>query len=218
MSSRRLISPGLIRGSGSSSLRTIAWPNCMPDRAMLMDDIVSRRLDLAAFRMGYESEEQRLRAAVLTRVPRVAIEAGLARDNSDVGTAGVGLSISLPVFDRAQGRIAIESATRAQLHAEYDARVYTARADLEDAYAELGLARQALATTEATLQHLEQLVDTYRTALAQHLVDVPSLYLALNTLNVRRLDILRRREEIGDLVTAIELASGQLVPTQGSTP
>jgi outer membrane protein TolC len=188
----------------------------VPDHRALVAGLAAHRLDLLALKLGYESQEQRLRAAALSRFPRMTLGVAVARDPTDVGTVGASVAIALPVLDHAQGRVAVESATRDQLREEYAAREYDARADLDDAYAELALARAALATAEATLPHLEQLVSTYRAAFAQRLVDAPSVYVAVNSLDARRLDVLERRLEIGDLITKIELASGQLVP--GGTP
>jgi outer membrane protein TolC len=183
----------------------------VPDHRVLVDGLAAHRLDLLALQLGYQSQEERLRAAALSRFPRVTVGVAVARDPTDIGTVGASLAIALPVFDRAQGRVAVESATRDQLREEYAAREYDARADLDDAYAELELARTALASAEAALPHLERLVSTYRTAFAEHLVDAPNVYAAVNSLNARRLDVLQRRLEIGDLITKIELASGQLV-------
>ena len=202
-----------LRADASITLQTSASiGDQVADRDALAGGLADHRLDLLAFTLGYASQEERLRAAVLARIPRITLDVGIARDPSDVGTAGASLAIALPVFDRAQGRIAIESATRDELREEYAARVFGAHSELDDAFAELAFARGALASAEGTLPHLEQLVATYRTALSQHLVDVPSVYVAVNALNARRLDVLHRRQEIGDLVTKIELASGQLAP------
>lgn len=213
---RRALNRALGLESGAAVvLQAVAEPDLgrLPARLDLAAGLPAHRLDLVALQLGYASAEQRVRAAVLSRIPRVALDVGLARDTSHVGTVGVGVTVALPIFDRGQGRIGIATATREQLQLEYDARVYSARAELDDAFAELAEARTALAVGESALVHVAALVDTYRLALAQHIVDVPSLYVAMSSLNVRRLDVAHRREEIGDLVTAIELASGQLVPS-----
>lgn len=190
----------------------------LPALPVLVDSLSAHRLDLRALQLGYASQQERVRSAVLSRVPRIVLDVGAARDTSNVGTVGIGVSVGLPVFDRAQGRIGIESATRLQLQEEYVARVYVARADLDDAYADLVLARNALDAAESSLPHLDQLVATYRSAFAQHLVDAPSVYTASNALNARRIDVLHRRVEIGDLVSKIELASGQLITARGTGP
>ena len=59
-----------------------------------------------------------MRAAVLAQFPRVNIGFSQLRDTTNVVTSGFGVTIDLPVFDRNQGHIAIERATRKQLFDE----------------------------------------------------------------------------------------------------
>lgn len=183
----------------------------------LRSQLAERRLDLLALRFGYESAEARVRAAVLSRIPRLAFDVGVARDNAGAGTVGLGVTVGLPIFDRAQGRVGLETATRSRVRDEYAARVFEANADLDDAYAEVLLAREAAALADESLPRAEALVATYRTALSEHLVDIPSVYAAINALNARRIDALRRHVEIADLTTALELTSGRLLSTTTST-
>ena len=60
-----------------------------------------------------------------------------ASDNSNIRSVGLGVSIDLPIFDRNQGAIATETATRQKLFDEYTARVFEARSDIVTAAAEL---------------------------------------------------------------------------------
>ncbi|MCA8961093.1 MAG: TolC family protein [Planctomycetes bacterium] len=110
------------------------------------------RIDLAAFRAGYEAQEERVRAAVLAQFPRMSIGLNASRDTGDVQTIGLGVSIDLPIFDRAQGRIAIERATREQLFAEYVSREFTLRADLDAIRSELD---RLVPEIEAQLEYLD---------------------------------------------------------------
>ena len=83
-----------------------------------------RRLDLRALRAGYESQEARLRKAVLAQFP--AIDIGIHRGRSaeeGINTVGVGVNLVLPLFSRNRGAIAIERATRAELRQAYQARL-----------------------------------------------------------------------------------------------
>ncbi len=87
------------------------------------------RPDLRALQAGYRVQESRLRAAVLSQFPDVSIGVTRARDVSDVHTTGFGVTLTLPIFDRGRGNIAIQSATREQLRAEYLARLDQSVAD-----------------------------------------------------------------------------------------
>ena len=86
-----------------------------PAYAYLIDNIENRRLDLIALRQGYQSQEETLHVAVLQQFPQISIGFDHARDNSNLYTMGFGVSMTLPIFNRNQGQIAIDRATRQQL-------------------------------------------------------------------------------------------------------
>jgi outer membrane protein TolC len=88
-----------------------------------LEHLPERRPDLLALRAGYASQEERFRRAVLEQFPALTIGLNRARDTSGVATTGVGITLSLPFFDRNQGEIAIEKATRKRLYDEYQARL-----------------------------------------------------------------------------------------------
>ena len=62
---------------------------------------------------GYRGQEVRLRAGILQQFPKINIGFLRAGDNTNVITTGFGVTIDLPLFDRNQGAIAVEDATRA---------------------------------------------------------------------------------------------------------
>lgn len=95
-----------------------------------MEQIGVRRPDLLALQAGYESQEQRFRQAVLAQFPALNIGLTRARDTSGLYTQGFGISLSLPIFNRNRGNIAIEQATRQRLHDEYQMRINNAAADI----------------------------------------------------------------------------------------
>ncbi len=86
----------------------------------------SRRPDLLALHAGYESQEAKFRQAVLAQFPALNLSLGRARDTSDIYTKNLGLTLSLPIFNRNRGNIAIEQATRQRLHDEYQLRLNAA--------------------------------------------------------------------------------------------
>jgi outer membrane protein TolC len=91
----------------------------------------SRRPDLLALQAGYKSQEERLRKAVLAQFPGLTIGVIRARDTTGIYTSGIGISVSLPIFDRNQGPIAIEKATRKRLYDEYQARLNKAYSEVK---------------------------------------------------------------------------------------
>jgi outer membrane protein TolC len=91
-------------------------------KAILLD-LAGRRPDLLALAAGYEAEEQKLRQAIIEQFPKLNIGPNYTNDTTPVYTAGPTLTIGLPIFDRNQGNIAIERATRQVLRDEYQARL-----------------------------------------------------------------------------------------------
>ncbi len=89
----------------------------------LIGTLPERRPDLVALRRGYEASDEDVRAAILGQFPAFAIGPAGGWDTSHVYSAGPIISMSLPIFNRNQGQIASARATRAVLHADYQARL-----------------------------------------------------------------------------------------------
>lgn len=85
--------------------------------------LAERRLDLLALNAGYQSQNARLRADILSQFPIVSIGFQRANDTAGVNTVGLGVTVTLPFFNDSRGKIAIDQATRKALHAEYRARL-----------------------------------------------------------------------------------------------
>ncbi|MDG6754523.1 TolC family protein, partial [Staphylococcus aureus] len=85
-----------------------------------------RRPDLVALRFGYSAADEQLRQAIVAQFPDLILGATVSSDNAKVINGGPNVQVGLPIFDRNQGNIAIARATRAQLHAEYSARLASA--------------------------------------------------------------------------------------------
>jgi outer membrane protein TolC len=98
----------------------------IPDRGTItqaLGHLAEFRPDLRALQAGYAAEEARVRTAILSQFPNVSIGFTKARDNSDVHSFGGLVNLTLPLFNRGRGQIAIERATRAELRADYQARL-----------------------------------------------------------------------------------------------
>jgi len=92
--------------------------------------IAARRPDLLALQAGYKAEDARYRSAILGQFPGVTAGINKARDNSDIRSSGFSFVITLPIFNRNQGAIAVELATRTKLHDEYQARLNQTHSDI----------------------------------------------------------------------------------------
>jgi len=168
-----------------------------------------RRLDLLALRKGYESQEARLRAAILAQFPRLNIGLSRARDTSNVVTTGFGVSIDVPIFDRNQGRIAIERATREQLLHEYMASLFDARAEITAILADLQSIEKQIGVAEDAIPIATNLIQNYRRALLEGNADVVTYYNARNELLSKRIDVFKLKGDLAGRIIALEIASGQ---------
>jgi outer membrane protein, heavy metal efflux system len=184
----------------------------LPDEHDLLYNIESRRLDLLGLRQGYASQDAIVRAAILAQFPKLSVAFVRAKDNTDVQSTGFSVAVDVPIFDRNQGVIATERATRQRLLDEYNQRVFEARSDIATAMADIrSLNRQVAAAAEA-LPVLERLLTSAQTAMEQRNVDVLSYYTARNNLLQKRIQMIKLQEQLLEAHTALEIASGRYLP------
>lgn len=148
------------------------------------------RPDLLALKAGYQSQEAAVRAAVLAQFPSLGIGLNRASDTSDVHTTGISVTLTLPLLSGNRGNIATERATRAQLRAQYQARLAQAQTDVDSLLGMQGILRGQLQNLHTYLPSLKTLVDRGRTAYERRDID------ALTFLNMESTWVNKRLEEI----------------------
>ncbi len=114
-----------------------------------LESRLNQRPDLRALQAGYHSQEEKFRGAVLAQFPALNVGLTRARDTSGLYTMGFGLGLSLPIFNRNRGNIAIEHTTRKKLFDEYQDR-------LNSAYSEIAIALDNLPLLQNQLQRTSQ--------------------------------------------------------------
>ena len=188
----------------------------LPSMEEVMDGLEGRRLDLLALRMGYQSKEAGLRAAVRAQFPKINIGFSQARDTTDVITTGFSVSISLPFFDRNQGKIAIEKAGRRKLYDEYLNRVYQARADAAGILADINSLEKQKEAANKAVEAFQRLVQTSYRGFLEGNVDVLSYYNEVDRLFSRRLEVLKLEQDLADLHVALEITAGEFLGSAGN--
>jgi len=171
----------------------------------------SRRLDLLALKEGYESQEARVRAAVLSQFPRINIGLNHARDSGNVITTGFAVSVDLPFFDRNQGQIAVERANRRQLYDEYVARIFEIRSSVAAILGDMASIKRQLEAAQDSVKIASQLVEAYKLALKDGSADIVTYNNLRNELETRRLSILKLKRDLTDMGIALEIAAGEYV-------
>jgi outer membrane protein TolC len=122
----------------------------------LLPDLPRRRPDLIALQFGYAAEDQRYRAAILAQFPALSVGFERARDATNVKQAGMNVTLTLPLFNRNRGPIAIERATREWLHVDYEQRLNAANSGIDRILAEQRINRRQLAEVDSGLAVLSQ--------------------------------------------------------------
>jgi outer membrane protein TolC len=183
-----------------------------PDQHDLLDNVESRRLDLLGLRQGLESQDATVRAAVLAQFPKLSVGFSKASDTTNVHTTGFAVAIDVPIFDRNQGVIATERATRQRLRDEYNQRVFEARSDIAVAMADIRALNRQIAAAEEALPLLEKLVSSAQSAVEQRNADVLSYYTARSNLLQKRIQLIKLQEQLLEAHTALEVASGRYLP------
>ena len=120
-----------------------------------LEDLANRRPDLIALQLGYRSQDEKFRGAIVGQFPALTFGPSYARDTSDVRSFGPQLTMDLPIFDRNQGNVSIEKATRDQLRAEFEARVSAAHSEVLAGLAAQRLISRQLEEERAELPVLE---------------------------------------------------------------
>jgi len=174
----------------------------------LIHDVENRRLDLIALKRGYESQEERLHIAVMQQFPQISIGFDSARDNSNLYTMGFGVSMTVPIFDRNQGQIALNRATREQLFDQYTSRVFQARADIAELLITIASINKQIQSVHHAIPDLANLVKAYQSGIEHGQVDVFNYYVAWNSLTDKKIDLLTLELQLVQAGIALEVASG----------
>ena len=180
----------------------------LPSVALLEKKVQRRRLDLLALRMGYQSQQERLRAAVLRQFPSVSIGFLQASDANNVHTTGFGVSINLPIFDRNQGRIAQTRATRRVLYDDYIARVFEARADIGAAAVNIRALRRRISQAQSSARQYNLLAQRELQGLRTRNLDIGVYAAAVAQSEQARIQLVKLRYQLIRNLIALELASG----------
>ncbi len=182
-----------------------------PDAAQLhaaLADLPRRRPDLLALQAGYESQNQKLREAILKQFPAISVGFNRARDNSAVYTSGVSIGLTLPLFNRNRGNIAIEKATRSNLYDTYAARLLATGNEVDRLAVQLSLQQAAQPRIEAHANRLDADLRRGEAAFNDYQLDLPT-YLAMRS-NALAADLqrLQARQTLAETGIALQTLLG----------
>ena len=133
--------------------------------------LADRRPDLIALQFGYRSEDAKVRQAILSQFPNLSVGLFAGQDTSSILAIGPQLTMDLPIFDRNQGGIALETATREQLRREFTARVTAATGEVQALLSEQALVARQLVDLEPRLREARTIAQRTENAFKQGTFD-----------------------------------------------
>lgn len=191
----------------------ISEPELTPppaDLAPLVSTLPERRPDLVALQLGYQSSEEKLRAAVLAQFPALSLGPSGGTDTSNVLSIGPTLTMDLPIFNRNQGGIASAKATREVLHAQYQAALDQADGTIHGLTARIAVLSADLVQARAAAAAAQRVANNAENAYGQGNLDQRSLVDYQTTALERQLDVISYQTQLDtdQLDLAIELGVG----------
>ncbi len=193
-------------------------PSTPPPQAIeaALLSLPTRRPDLLALEAGYRAQDANVRQAVIAQFPIASIAYAYAKDPAGTTTQGLSAVLALPIFGNKAAEVRVQNATRAQLHAEYQARLDQTQAEVRTAQAELAAAHAQAAVLRADVPRLQALTAPALKAYDRGDIDSQT-YLTLTQ------NLLSRRADLDDRELAARIAEIQLEtalflpPTTSST-
>lgn len=186
-------------------------------------DLPAQRPDLAALKLGYESAQENVRAAILGQFPALTVGASYSKDTSGIVSAGPTFDLALPVFDRNQGHIAESDATRVLLRAQYQARLDSAVASVRALVLQIRQLSSDLVAARSAAATAKSLAATGRKAYANHNIDQRTVTEYETTAVERQLEVAAIERQISEdkIFVTVELGldlPNMRIALSGSSP
>jgi outer membrane protein TolC len=188
-------------------------PPWNPDAVMAeLPALTEHRPDLVALQLGYRAQNAKLRTAILSRFPNLTIGITGGSDNSNVRNFGPQVTLELPVFNQNQGNIAIETATRQQLHDEYAARLTAAVGQVQAMVAEINLLTRQLDGVRSELAGTRQVASRAEAAFKAGNIDERSYVDLVSTRLAKEQEVVTIEQSLLDQQVAIATLVGAGMP------
>jgi outer membrane protein TolC len=183
-----------------------------------LPNLPQRRPDLVALQLGYAAQDARLRTALLTQFPNLTLGISGGSDNANVRNGGPTASLGLPIFDRNQGGVAIEQATRVQLRQEYAARLDAAVGEVRARLSEIAITQRQLERLRADLPAAEQIAAHAEAALRTRDIDQRTYVDLANARLTRAAQVVTLEQTLREQQVAIATVVGAGLPSVQPPP
>ena len=188
----------------------IAAPLQDKDFQLILANLDQQRPDLLALQAGYQAQESRVRAQILSQFPGFTIGANSLRDTGSIWTLGPFINLNLPLLNGNRGNIALARATRARFRAEYRDRLTSAGIEASRLVVDQQLAYDELAALQDKLPDLNLLMQRMRTALAAGNVDMLIFTTLQNSHFAQHMKVMALQQALLEQQVALETLTGTL--------
>lgn len=174
-----------------------------------VDALPHRRADLLALQAGYASQEESVRRAILAQFP--PLTAGVARSRDiveGINSSSVNVNLTLPIFNRNRGQIAIQQATRDQLRQTYQAQLDSAASQAAQVWAATQIITRQLQQLNQQLPELEKTSTAAEQSFRKGDLNA-GLYITVRSgLLAKQTEALRLRESLDNAESALHALLG----------
>lgn len=185
-----------------------ALPPRPPPAERLFQLAQAQRLDLQALRASYASQEAAVHLAVLEQFPKLDLTVNANRDTSGNKLVGPAVSFTVPVWNGNRGKIAIETATRTALKAEFENRIFQTRAEIAAADNGLDVAWRQRSQLIADLPGLRRFAEASERAASRGDLAPSTAQAARDTVRDKELVLIQVEQAIHEQTIALELLTG----------
>jgi outer membrane protein TolC len=221
LADRRRVAERDLNAARQELLRLIGFPPDAPiqllptelseaplDAATLFALARRERTDLQALQEGYAAQEAAVHKAVLDQFPTLDLTINATRDTGNNRLLGPAVGFTLPLWNRNRGGIAVERATRDALKAEYESRLFQARADIFAAVSGVEIAWAQRRQMLADLPELMRLSEASQAAAARGDVSLAAVLVAQQALRDTQQRLEQNDQDIREQTIALELLTG----------
>lgn len=167
------------------------------------------RVDLLALQAGYQSQEENLRRAVLAQFPSLSAGVDLERDPVEgVNAVGPEVTLTLPLFNRNRGQIAIQHATRDLLRQQYQAQLDAAASQANKIWKTAEIMTAQLKDLDAQLPLLINTAISAEQNLRQNNLDAGLYVTAQSNLLAKQAEEIRLRASLENARSALSAVLG----------
>jgi len=183
-------------------------PAPLPNAARLFAIARTHRFDLAALAQGYGAQTAAARLAIVNQFPTLSLGLTGTRDTGGNKLLGGSVNVTLPLWNRGRGAIAVADATRAALKAEYEARLFQTRSEIATAASGIAIARAQADALGPLIPPLQHYADESARAAARGDLARATAMTAAQTLRDRQAQLLAAEQAVAEQTIALELLTG----------